>query len=93
MAKISVTKSHQLGVEAAKQALKSFEGDLAKYGLKPKWSGDNAELKGLGASGAIRVLADSVTVEVKLGMLAASAGVKADKVEASISKRLEQALS
>ena len=78
MAKISVTRPHNLGADAVKEALAPFEDDIAKYGLKPKWSGHKAELKGLGASGKILIEDSAVTVEIKLGMLAASAGIKAD---------------
>ncbi|MFH1809921.1 MAG: polyhydroxyalkanoic acid system family protein [Pseudomonadota bacterium] len=93
MSKILVEKPHSLSVDQAKEALKSFEGDLAKYGLKPEWKGNKAELKGTGASGEIRIEASKVVVEIKLGMLAKAAGIKADKVQASIEKRLGSALA
>jgi putative polyhydroxyalkanoate system protein len=88
-----VTQSHSLGVEAAKKALSQFEQDVAKYGMKLVWSGPNAEIKGTGASGDVKVTATSVTVVVKLGMMAKVAGVKADLLEKSIEKRLKSALA
>lgn len=93
MSKIVVEKSHSMSPEAAREALKSFEQDIAKFGLKPDWSGNRAQLKGTGASGEIRIEASRVVVEVKLGMLAKAAGIKPDRIQASIEKRLNAALS
>ena len=88
-----VTQAHSLGVDSAKRALQSFEQDIAKYGMKLVWNGSSAELKGTGASGEVKVTDSSVTVVVKLGMLAKAAGVKADLLEKSIEKRLKAALA
>lgn len=93
MSTVTVTQAHALGVEGAKKALSQFEGDISKYGMKLVWSGSNAEIKGTGASGDVKVTADRVTVTVKLGMIAKAAGVKADKLEGSIQKRLSAALA
>ncbi|MCK6549389.1 polyhydroxyalkanoic acid system family protein [Myxococcota bacterium] len=93
MSTVTVTEPHSLGVDAAKKALSTFESDIAKYGMKLVWSGSNAELKGTGASGDVKVTATSVTVVVKLGMLAKAAGVKPDMLQGSIQKRLKSALS
>lgn len=93
MSTITVTQPHTLSVDDAKKALASFEGDISKYGMKLSWNGPNAELKGTGASGDVKVTTSSVTVVVKLGMLAKAAGVKADLLEKSIEKRLKAALT
>jgi putative polyhydroxyalkanoate system protein len=93
MAKIVVEKEHALSPDEARAALEPFEKDIAKYGLKPDWRGDRAELKGTGVSGEIRVEASRVVVELKLGMLAKAAGIKPDRIKASIEKRLNAALS
>ncbi|MGF1510548.1 MAG: polyhydroxyalkanoic acid system family protein [Myxococcota bacterium] len=94
MSTIRVEQPHTKSLEEAKAAVDSFGQDLqARYGLKLDWNGQNATLKGLGASGDIAVEASRVVVQVKLGMMAKAAGIKADKVEASISKRLAAALS
>jgi putative polyhydroxyalkanoate system protein len=89
---VTVTQAHALGVDAAKKALQQFESDIAKYNMKLVWSGSGAEIKGTGASGDVRVTASSVTVSVKLGMLAKVAGVDPQKLEQSIAKRLKAAL-
>ena len=66
---------------------------VSKYGVKVVWSGYDAEIKGLGITGDIAVTASDITVSIKLGMMAKAAGVKADKLESSIRKRIVAALS
>lgn len=94
MSTIRVEQPHNKSIDDAKAAIDVFGKDMKdKYGLGLDWSGDTAKLKGLGASGEIGVGPDRVVVEVKLGMMAKAAGIKADKVEASIKKRLASALA
>ena len=92
MSTVQVRVPHGLGVEGAKTALNSFEADLAKRGAKLVWAGAQAEVRGPGVSGGVSVTEAAVEVSIKLGLLAKAAGVKADKLEASISKRLHAAL-
>ena len=47
----------------------------------------------MGISGDIAVSTSDVCVNLKLGMMAKAAGVKADKLEGSVRKRLVEALS
>jgi putative polyhydroxyalkanoate system protein len=89
---VQVEESHALGVEGAKQKLGSFADEIKKYGMSLSWNGSEAELKGTGASGSVKVTPDKVTVVVKLGMLAKAAGVKPDKLHDSIQRRLKAAL-
>lgn len=93
MSTVVVKERHTLPVDQVKGRLGAFESDIAKYGLKLVWSGNNAELKGTGASGDVKVTASDVTVTVKLGMMAKVAGVKPELLEKSIEKRLKAALS
>jgi putative polyhydroxyalkanoate system protein len=90
---VKVVESHQLGVEGAKKALEALGTDLGKYGMSIHWSGSQGELKGTGASGSIHVTDKDVTVLVKLGMIAKMAGVKADKLQDSIQRRVKAALA
>lgn len=92
MSTINVRQAHKLPIDEAKKALGGFESDLAQKGVKLVWSGANAEIKGTGVSGGVKVTGTEVTVEVKLGMLAKAAGVKADLLQKSIEKRLQSAL-
>lgn len=93
MATVRVEQPHALSIDDAKKALEKFAEDIAKYGMKLHWSGSEAELKGIGASGDVKVHSDKVVVTVKLGMMAKAAGVKADRLEGSIARRLQSALA
>ncbi|MBX2811680.1 MAG: polyhydroxyalkanoic acid system family protein [Myxococcales bacterium] len=92
MSKVHVRKAHSLGVEGARVALESFVGELAKRGARLEWAGPTAQVKGPGVSGTVEISPSAVEVSIQLGLLARAAGVKADKLEASISKRLQEAL-
>ena len=93
MSTVKVTQPHSLSTAEAKGKLGSFEEMLSKYGVKLAWAGDQAEIKGFGVSGDVKVRADSVQVAVKLGMMAKAAGVDPGKLEKSIEKRLLAALT
>ncbi|MEM7676041.1 MAG: polyhydroxyalkanoic acid system family protein [Myxococcota bacterium] len=93
MSTVVVTEAHSLDPEEAKKRLASFEAEIAKYGMKAHWSGLSADLKGTGASGDVKVTGSAVTITVKLGMVAKMAGVKPDKLEVSLQKRLKEALA
>ncbi|MBK8013713.1 MAG: polyhydroxyalkanoic acid system family protein [Deltaproteobacteria bacterium] len=92
MSTIKISENHQLGVEAAKRALSTFEEDLKKFGMRLVWSGHAGELKGTGASGDVRVSDHDVQVTIKLGLLAKAAGIDANRLKQSIEKRLRAAL-
>lgn len=91
MSDIHVVEPHNTTPDDAITKVALFEDMLKKYGVKAKWKGHNAELKGTGVKGGIKVDATNVTVDVKLGMMAKAIGVDADKLSASIRKRLRKA--
>ena len=88
MSTIKVTQKHSLSKDDAKSRLSSFEDQLKKYGASLVWSGNDAKIKGMGVSGGASVADDNVSLTVKLGLLAKTAGVDPVKLEASIKKRL-----
>jgi putative polyhydroxyalkanoate system protein len=92
MSKISVRQSHGLAPSDVRERLSGFAEMLSKYGVKMKWSGDKATVKGLGVSGGVAVSDANVQVDLKLGMLAKAAGVDAGRLEGSIARRLAEAL-
>ncbi len=92
MADVRVSHPHTHGAAEARTRIQPFEDMMAKYGVKAVWKGNSAKLKGTGVSGTIDIKDGSVDVLVKLGMMAKAVGVKADKLEASIKKRLAAAL-
>jgi len=91
MSTIRVVQPHQQDSQTAKQSFGSFEEMMGKYGVKLKWSGAKAAIKGLGVSGDVVISDQAVTVTIKLGMMAKAAGVDATRLEASIRKRLKAA--
>ena len=93
MATVRVNETHSLDQDTAKSKVSVFEEMVSKFGVKVIWSGYTAEVKGMGISGGIDVTSSDVTVTLKLGMMAKAAGVKADKLEGSIRKRLLDALA
>ncbi len=93
MADVVVNQSHSLSQDEAKNRLEAFEQLLAKYMVKPVWSGYSASLKGMGVSGSIEVTPDQVQIKIKLGFAAKAVGVDPTRLKGSIEKRLGPALS
>lgn len=91
MSTVHVRQPHRLDRSAARARLAGFEEMLKKYRVALAWSGDRAEIKGLGVSGDVVVGADAVDVTVKLGMMARAAGVDAERLRGSIARRLQEA--
>lgn len=91
MSEVRVSQPHNVSVDEARQKIQGFEAMVAKYGVTPSWSGNQATLKGTGVSGSISIQPRSVDVVVKLGMMAKMVGVDAARLEASIKKRLKEA--
>ena len=93
MATVKVQQAHNLGRDAAMKRMQSFEEMLTKYRVKLDWSGNRAKVKGIGVSGDVAVLDTEVTVALELGFLAKAAGVDADRLQGSITRRLAEALA
>ena len=93
MASVKVQQAHTVGAAAAKAKLASFESDLAKYKARLDWSGNSAQVKGIGVSGQVQVTDSSVSVNLELGMLARAAGIDAGRLQNSIAKRLAGAFA
>ncbi len=93
MSSVVVTEPHAFSVDEARGRLTVLEDDLAKYRMKLVWKGDNAVLKGTGASGDVKVTGSDVTITIKLGTMAKMAGVKPDLLSKSLQKRLKSALA
>ena len=93
MADIVVKQAHQLALDQVRDKISSFEDMMGKYGVKAKWKGNHAKLKGTGVSGSIDVSDTEVIVTIKLGMMAKAVGVDPVRLKGSIEKRLGPALS
>lgn len=91
MADVRVTEPHSLSAAEARSKIDGFEQMMGKYGVKAKWKGNHADLKGVGVSGSIDIDDREARVLVKLGMMAKAAGVDPKRLEGSIRKRLRAA--
>lgn len=92
MPTIRIQHPHTLGRDTAIQRMKQFEEMLAKYKARLEWQGNSAQIKGTGVGGDVQVSDNDVSVKVELGMLAKMAGIDPTKLEATIKKRLTEAL-
>ena len=81
MSKVHVRVPHSKDPSSIREQISSFEEMLSKYMVKITWSGN------------IEIASNFVEVNIKLGMMATAMGIKADKLESSIKKRLEAALA
>jgi putative polyhydroxyalkanoate system protein len=90
MARISVERTHALGIEAARvKAQQVVEKLAAQYGLQPTWSGDKVQLKRSGVDGLLEIGERTVKVDVKLGMLMSPmSGMIQSEIERSLDKAL-----
>ena len=91
MATVNVQEAHTHSLEEAVQRVKSFEEQLTKFMVQVEWSDSSATLKGP-VSGGIEVDDASVSITIKLGMMAKMAGIDAGRLEGSIRKRLRESL-
>ena len=92
MSKVVVQRNHSLSPEEVKSRVSGFEEMMGKYGVKATWSGNHADLKGVGVSGSIEISDSDLVVTVKLGMMAKAIGVDPVRLKSSIEKRIGPAL-
>jgi putative polyhydroxyalkanoate system protein len=92
MPKLTIERSHQLGVDEARERLVALSTRLAdKYGLKSSWTTPTeAVVKGTGATGKITCTPGKVSVMIDLSF--ALTPLKG-KIEEKVTKELETALA
>lgn len=90
MARITVERTHNLGLEGAREKAQPLVEKLAaQYGLIPDWSGDTVKLKRSGVNGALEIGEKTIRVDVELGMLmSAMSGMIQSEIERSLDKAL-----
>ncbi len=91
MSAIKVRVPHGSSRSDVRTKLRSFEQMMGKYGVSLRWSGDAADIRGMGVSGRVTVDDTDVEVSLKLGMMARAAGVDPGRLKRSIDKRLTAA--
>jgi putative polyhydroxyalkanoate system protein len=91
MARITVERSHTLGLSGARAKAEELAERLAKeYAVRYQWKGDVLEFKRSGADGTIEVEDDSVRVDLKLGLLLSA---MSGAIKREIEKGLDESLS
>ncbi|PTQ70927.1 polyhydroxyalkanoic acid system family protein [Pseudomonas sp. GV071] len=91
MARITVERSHTLGLDGARAKAEELAERLAaEYAVRYQWKGDVLEFKRSGADGTINVAKDTVRVELSLGLLLSA---MSGTIKREIEKGLDESLS
>lgn len=90
MSKISITRPHALGLDAARQAVEKVGQDLAAtYGIKQAWQGNALKVARSGLDGQLLVSDNDVRIDLKLGLLLS---VMKETIEKAIHAELDKRL-
>lgn len=90
MSKISIERTHTFGEEGARSRVAEMEPVLReKYGVELAWRGTNADVKGRGVGGSVRITADLLSIELKLGLFLRPFAVK---IREAMESRLDKVL-
>lgn len=92
MSTVQVEVPHALPPAEVQARLARFSEDLGRVGARLVWKGARAEVQGIGVSGDVHCEPGRVRVALKLGMAARIAGVDPVRLEATLRRRLEEAL-
>jgi putative polyhydroxyalkanoate system protein len=90
MSNISIAREHKLGLAGAKQKIDSLVTTLGeKYGIKLVWRGNEADVKGSGVTGKLKIEETRIALDLKLGlMLTPLAGKIREGLERGVDKAL-----
>jgi putative polyhydroxyalkanoate system protein len=73
MAKFSVNKTFTMSKEEVREAAEQLAEQLkADHGLKYYWQGDSVKFSRSGIDGVLKIEADAIRLDVKLGLLASA---------------------
>jgi putative polyhydroxyalkanoate system protein len=90
MAKIHVTREHQIGLNAARAEVERIAQRIQdEYGADYCWEGDTLEFSRPGVSGHIVVTDNSIDLTIKLGLLLAP---MKHQIEERIVAKIDRAL-
>lgn len=90
MASISIHRSHQLGLDRARELVGQLALALEKdLNARWSWHGDELRFERAGASGLVRVGGDQLDIEVRLGLVVRPLR---ETIAAQINERLDNLL-
>lgn len=90
MSVIHIVRSHQLGLEAARDEIERVAQRIEEeHGASYEWDGDVLRFSRSGVSGHIEVLPDSIDLTVKLGVLLSA--IKG-QLEQRLTEKIDEAL-
>jgi len=90
MANIRIKRTHQLGTEKAWAQVEAFARSLKEeLQIDYEWDGNRLTFKRTGVSGTLEVGADSLDLDIELGL---SLSLLAGAIEKDINKKLDDAL-
>ena len=73
MARFKVIKPYTMPLEEVRSAAQELASTLqAEYGIRYRWQGDRASFSRSGVDGELNIAGDTITLSVKLGMLASA---------------------
>jgi len=91
MANIRIKRTHKLGTDNARAQVEAFARSLKEeLQIDYEWNGNRLMFKRIGASGTLEVSADSLDLDIELGM---ALSLLAGSIEQDINKKLDDALS
>jgi len=91
MVNIRIRRTHRLGVEKAQAQVEAFARLLKEeLQIDYEWDGNRLMFKRVGASGTLEVGADSLDLDIELGL---SLSLLAGTIEKDINKKLDAALN
>jgi len=90
MANIRIKRTHALGTANARAQVATFAQSLKEeLQIDYAWDGDRLIFKCVGASGILEVSADSINLDIELGL---SLSLLASTIEKDINKKLDDAV-
>jgi putative polyhydroxyalkanoate system protein len=91
MSTIRIERNHTLGEEVVRDRVAQIEPMLEqKYGVRLAWRGTDADVQGRGVKGTVRITGESVSINLKLGLVVRPFS---GKIRSAMESRIDEALS
>jgi len=90
LSSISIRRAHSLPPSQARRAADKVAAQLGRdYGIQAQWRGDTLNFEGTGVSGTLRLAAEELLIDVRLGFLLMAFR---DAIAQAIERNLDQHL-